>query len=118
VDLASERAFVYREHATSEIVELPDELKAREIEARFQMLEHLADYDDELMEQLLNDTLPPRDRIFDDLTEDLRQGVICPVFLGSAARGNGVNRLLKALRHEAPSVEETAERLGVGDTTS
>lgn len=118
VDLASERAFVYREHAASEIVELPDELKAREIEARFQMLEHLADYDDELMEQLLTDTIPPRDKIFDDLTEDLRQGVICPVLLGSAERGNGINRLLKALRHEVPSVEATAERLGVADTAS
>lgn len=118
VDLASERAFVYREHATSEIVELPDQLKTREIEARFQMLEHLADYDDELMEQLLTDTIPPRDKIFDDLTEDLRQGVICPVLLGSAERGNGINRLLKALRHEAPSVASTAERLGVADTAS
>lgn len=118
VDLASERAYVYREHATSEIVELPDGIKGRESEARFQMLEHLADYDDELMEQLLSDIVPPRDKIFDDLAEDLRNGVICPVLLGSAEHGNGVNRLLKALRHEVPPVTVTAERLGVSDTPS
>jgi elongation factor G len=35
------------------------------------------------------------------------------VLLGSATRTNGVLRLLKALRHEAPGVAETAARLGV-----
>ena len=53
VDLASERAYVYRAHAPSEIVELPAGVSERENEARFHMLEQLADYDDELMEQLL-----------------------------------------------------------------
>ena len=113
VDLALERAFIYKEHAPSEVIEMPAELTEHERQARFSMLEKLADYDDELMEQLLGDIEPPRDRIFDDLAEDLRQGKICPVLFGSAERGNGVNRLLKALRHEAPFVETTAKRLGV-----
>jgi elongation factor G len=43
----------------------------------------------------------------------LKRGDICPVLLGSAENGNGILRLLKALRHEAPGVEETAQRLGV-----
>jgi elongation factor G len=77
------------------------------------MLEKLADYDDELMEQLLSDIAPPRDRIFDDLARELRDGKICPVLVGSAANGNGIVRLLKALRHEAPFVDETARRLGL-----
>jgi elongation factor G len=42
----------------------------------------------------------------------LREGQICPVLLGSAMRENGVLRLMKALRHEAPGVAETAKRLG------
>jgi elongation factor G len=118
VDLASERAFVYREHAPSEIVDLPQTIAEREKEARFHMLEQLADYDDELMEQLLSDMQPPRDRIFDDLTRELREGLICPVFLGSAERGNGVFRLLKALRHEVPFVGETARRLKLENAKS
>jgi len=36
-------------------------------DARFSMLETLADHDDELMEQLLEDIEPPRDKVFDDL---------------------------------------------------
>jgi elongation factor G len=82
------------------------------------MLEKIADYDDELMEQLLSDMLPPRDRIFDDLARELREGLICPVLLGSAENGNGIVRLLKALRHEAPFVEQTAKRLRLENTKS
>jgi elongation factor G len=118
IDLALERAFVYREHAPSEVIAIPDVLAEREKEARFSMLEKLADYDDDLMEQLLEDVPPPRDKVFDDLSKDLREGLICPVLLGSAENGNGILRLLKALRHEAPFVEITAERLGVAEAPS
>jgi len=116
VDLALERAFVYREHKASEVIELAGGNLDREKEARFSMLEKLADHDDALMEQLLEDIQPPRDAVFDDLARELREGLICSVLLGSAIRENGVLRLLKALRHEAPGVAETAKRLGVPAT--
>ena len=85
IDLALERAYVYREHAPSEVMAIPDTLEPLEKEARFSMLEKLADYDDALMEQLLEDVPPPRDRVFDDLGKELRDGVICPVLLGCHA---------------------------------
>ncbi len=112
VDLALERAFVYREHKASEVVALEGGDLDREKEARFSMLEKLADHDDALMEQLLDDISPPRDAIFDDLARELHEGLICPVLLGSALRQNGVLRLMKALRHESPGVAATAKRLG------
>ena len=83
VDLALERAFVYREHKASEVIELEGGNLDREKEARFSMLEKLADHDDALMEQLLEDIQPPRDAVFDDLARELRDGLICPVLLGS-----------------------------------
>ncbi len=113
VDLALERAYVYKEHAPSEIIELKGENLDRKKEARFTMLETLADHDDQLMEQLLEDIEPPRDKVFDDLSKELRDRIVCPVLLGVATRTNGVLRLLKALRHEAPGAGETAQRLGV-----
>jgi elongation factor G len=113
VDLALERAFIYKEHAPSEVVPLEGEHADRNKEARFGMLEKLADHDDELMEQLLEDIPPPRDKVFDDLAKELRDGLICPVLIGVATRTNGVLRLLKALRHEAPGVADTAKRLDV-----
>ena len=113
VDLALERAFVYKEHAASEVIPLEGDTADTEKTARFSMLETLADHDDELMEQLLEDIQPPRDKIFDDLTRELREGLVCPVMMGTATRTNGVLRLLKALRHESPGIAETAKRLGV-----
>jgi elongation factor G len=115
VDLALERAHVYKEHAPSEVIPLEGESLERSKDARFSMLERLADHDDALMEQLLEDIPPPRDKVFDDLAKELREGLVVPVLMGVATRTNGVLRLLKALRHEAPNVETTARRLGVKD---
>ena len=115
VDLALERAYVYKEHAPSEIIELKGADLERKKEARFTMLETLADHDDQLMEQLLEDIEPPRDKVFDDLSKELRSRIVCPVLIGVGARSNGVLRLLKALRHESPGASETAQRLGVKD---
>jgi elongation factor G len=115
IDLALERAHIYKEHAESEIVPIPDGERHREVEARYEMLEKLADYDDSLMEELLTDIEPPRDQVFDDLAREMREGLICPVFIGSAERGNGISRLLKAIRHEAPGIAETRARLGAKD---
>jgi elongation factor G len=113
IDLALERAYIYREHAPSEIVALPSDENDREKEARFSMLERLADHDDALMENLLSDLEPPRDQIFDDLAKGLNAGHVAPVLIGSAQNGNGVTRLLKALRHEAPGVAGTRGRVGI-----
>jgi elongation factor G len=115
IDLALERAFVYREHAPSTVIDVPAGEWPREREARYSMLERLADYDDALMEELLSDIEPPRDQVFDDLARDLREGLVAPLLIGSAERGNGVTRLLKALRHESPGVAATRARLGVPD---
>ncbi|TIS99521.1 elongation factor G [Mesorhizobium sp.] len=115
IDLALERAYIYREYAESEVAEIPGDDKARELEARFSMLETLADHDDQLMEQLLEEIEPPKDAIFDDLAADLRDGAVTPVLIGTAEKGNGVLRLLKTIRHDAPDIEATRKRLGAPD---
>jgi elongation factor G len=117
IDLALERAHVYHEGKESEIVALPDEAKSEEMAARTAMLEVIADFDDVLMEQLLEDVAPQRERIFHDLVDEMGQGEIVPVFIGSAEHGNGITRLLKAIRHEAPTVAETRVRLGLGQVS-
>ena len=113
VDLALERAFVYKEHAPSQVIPLEGDALDQEKTARFSMLETLADHDDELMEQLLGDIQPPADKVFDDLSKEVRDGLVCPILIGAATRTNGVLRLLKAIRHEAPDVATTAKRIGV-----
>jgi elongation factor G len=111
IDLALERAFVYRPGEPT--IEIPADLREAESQARFHMLEQIADFDDELLEQLLSDVTPSRDAVFADLVREMNEGQIVPVFFGSAQSGFGVARLLKALRHEAPLPERAAQRLGV-----
>jgi len=118
IDLALERAFLFRKNAPSEMVEINPADLEREKEARFHMLEQLADYDDALMEKLLSDLAPERDLVFADLSREFEDGLICPVLLGSAANGNGILRLLKAIRHEAPFVTTTAKRLKIENAKS
>ncbi len=77
------------------------------------MLERLADYDDGLMEELISDIEPSRDKVFEDMVRELRSGHLVPVMIGSAERGNGVTRLLKALRHEVPGIAKLRERHGI-----
>jgi elongation factor G len=113
VDLALERAYVYREHDESKVVDLAGDMKDEEKQARFSMLERLADYDEHLMEELLSDVEPPRDEIFDDLTKELAQGLVVPALMGSAEKDNGIRRLLKALRHEVPEVAAVLARAGI-----
>lgn len=116
VDLALERAFLYQTGKPSKIVDIPKDMAERETEARFHMLEQLADFDDALMEQLLSDTTPDRDTVFADLVRETRERLITPVFFGSTAQGNGVRRLLKAFRHDTPAPSLAAERLGLKGT--
>ena len=113
VDLAHERAYVYRDNAPSERIDIPTEVSNREAQARYDMLEILADFDEHLMEELLEDTPPPDEEVYEDLAKDLGEGLIVPVFFGAAEHDNGVTRLLKALRHEVPGFAATRERLGL-----
>ena len=113
VDLALERAYRYRPGAESELVEIPDQLAAREKADRAKLLETLADFDDTLMEALLMDEEPDRLTVMADLAVDTAHNKVVPVVLGSALTGGGVRRLLKLLRHEAPSPDAAADRLGV-----
>lgn len=115
IDLALERAFIYRDQAPSTRIDLPDGELPREKEDRFTLLERLADHDDILMEQLITDAEPARDRVMTDLARELRTGQAVSVLIGSAQRGNGLLRLLKALRHEAPRLDSTRARLGLPD---
>ena len=121
VDLVSERAYSYQEEKPSQLIEMPDSVKDREAEARQEMLESLADFDDTLLEQLLEDKVPANDEVYQYLVNMLQGDLVVPVFLGSAEQQNGITRLWKALRHETPESATTAERLNIpssGDFTA
>jgi len=112
LDLASQRAYHYSANAASSIIELPDAEADTFAEERYRMLETLADFDDDLMEKVLEDVTPEKDEVYGNLTRDFQECLIVPVLLGAAEMEHGVRRLLKAIRHEVPANGAAAARVG------
>ncbi|MCB2115135.1 MAG: elongation factor G [Rhodobacteraceae bacterium] len=113
IDLISERAWRYREGQPSQLVAMPKGEAEREHEARAELLEHMSDYDDALLEELIEDHEPAAGALFEIARRETQHRDILPCFLGSASHRNGILRLMKALRHEVPAASALAERLGV-----
>ncbi|MCH7710448.1 MAG: elongation factor G [Proteobacteria bacterium] len=114
VDLTSERAYAYKPGEASDLIELPDAMVDRKETARTELIEKLADFSDTLLEQFLEDVVPEKSEIYQDLAKDMAEGLIVPVLLGAGLGDHGVRRLLKLLRHEVPHAAATAARRGVG----
>ncbi|MEF0943854.1 elongation factor G [Rhizobium sp. BR 362] len=110
-DLISERAWQYREGQTSALIAIPESAAEREHEARTELLEHLSEFDDWLLEELIEDREPASDALYAISSRVLRENRIIPVLIGAASHGNGMMRLMKALRHEAPPVAALRQRL-------
>jgi elongation factor G len=113
IDLVNEQAYHYHPNSPADPVPLPDHLKEEEQIARQEMLETIAEFDDHLLEELLEDINPPREEILQDLKQELGADQIVPVFFGMAERDYGVRHLLTALVEEAPTPTITANRRGL-----
>jgi elongation factor G len=116
IDLVTEQAYSYNPGAASDRIDLPEAYREREHAARTEMLETLADFDDELMEMLLEEQEPPAEDIVRHLQKTLGADQVVPVFMGVAERDMGVRRLLEALLKETPEPSVTAGRVGADAT--
>lgn len=113
IDLVTEQAYAYKQGQPSDRIALPEDYLEREQQARTEMLETLADFDDDLMEMLLEDQQPPPEDIWRHMRASLGADRIVPVFMGVAEHDMGVRRLLEALVKESPEPEVAAARYGV-----
>lgn len=113
IDLVTEQAYHYHPGAPADPVPFPAELKDQEQLARMEMLETLANWDDHLLEELLEEIEPPEDEILRDLKMELGADLIVPVFFGCADRDFGVRPLLAALLRETPEPNTIAEHRGI-----
>jgi len=110
IDMVSEQAYKYHPGAPADPIRFPESLKEEEHTARAEMLEAIANFDDHLLEELLEDIEPPQEEILKDLKMELGADLVVPVFFGVAEQDYGVRPLLEALLREAPEPETTAER--------
>jgi elongation factor G len=113
IDLVSEQAYQYHHQQPADPIALPAELMELEKITRQEMLETLAEFDDHLLEELIEEIEPSQTEILQDLKLELGADLIVPVFFGVAEHDFGVRPLLDALVKEAPSPEVTAQRRGL-----
>ena len=101
VDLAqmTARRFAGGESAS----EIPEYARDRAQQMRNEFLEAMADFDDHLMEELLEGVEPPVDEIERDLCEECSHDQIIPVLVAAGSTGAGVPGLVHAMEHWFPS---------------
>ena len=106
IDLVEMKAITYHEESqgtTFDLHDIPRDLQESASNARHHLLESIAEFD----EQLLDDYLHEKPYTSEDLRRALRkgtlQGVINPVLCGSAFKNKGVQRLLDAVVDFLPS---------------
>lgn len=113
VDLISGQAFHYKDSAASDKIDTPDAVVERQDSARTQLLESLADFDDTLLENLLDDRVPSEEELVSYLRQTLADAKVVPVFMGAAEKDWGVRRLLETIARIAPTATDTAARNGI-----
>ncbi len=106
IDLLKMKAVFYKTEklgATFEETEIPAELQAIAGEQRHQMLELAAEYDAEMMELYVHDEPISIEIINRAIRKGALNGGVHPVFVGSALKYIGVQRLLDGIVEYLPS---------------
>jgi len=102
VDLATRRAFLFDGEKERE-ADVPSELQDIVEAARAQLLEAMADFDDHLMEELLEGLEPPLEEVEKDLCEECSHDQILPVLAAAGLQGFGIPALVRAMERWFPS---------------
>ncbi len=105
VDLVTMKAVVYQDDLGQEwgIEDIPAHMADAATEARTHLVEALADYDEQLMEDYLEDKTIEADRLREDIRKATLDISIFPVMCGSSFKNKGVQPLLDAVVDYLPS---------------
>ncbi len=105
VDLVTMKAVVYRDDLGQEwgVEDIPVDMQDAADAARNDLVEALADYDEELMEDYLEDRPIEADRLKRDIRKATLDISIFPVMCGSSFKNKGVQPLLDAVVSYLPS---------------
>ncbi len=105
IDLFTQKAIVYKDDMGKEFEEqeIPDDMKEKVAKFRNELIEKIAEKDDELIQQFLDG----KEIAIEDLKRVLRKATIertiMPVFVGSALKNKGIQPLLDAVIDYLPS---------------
>ncbi len=105
VDLISmQAAFFDGERGESvRYADIPADMLEEAQEKRMEMLEAISMFDEQMMEDLLEDKEIPEEQIHKAIKKGVQSLELCPVFMGSAFKNKGVQLLLDAITRYLPS---------------
>ncbi len=105
IDLVTEKAIVYKDDLGQdwEVVDIPEHLADAAHEARTHLIEAVAEYDDELMEDYLEEKPIAVERLKTDIRKATLDASVTPVLCGSSFKNKGVQPLLDAAIDYLPS---------------
>jgi elongation factor G len=102
-DLLHEKADLYPSGPRAEESDWPDEIHAVADPAREKLIEAVAESDDALIEEYLEEGTLPEEHIVSGAKDGFTRARLAPVFVGSAAGAMGIDRLLDFIVEEFPS---------------
>lgn len=102
VDLVEQTAYAFDNDGKEHPVEIDDATRESVVVHRRELLEALGDFDDHLLEELLDDKEPPKEEIVKDLAEDASHDLVAPVLVAAAQNGTGINALVAAIERLFP----------------
>ncbi|MGC9518990.1 MAG: elongation factor G [Desulfuromonadaceae bacterium] len=119
IDLVNMKARIYQfdEKGTYTEEEIPADYQDEARRLRTQLLEAVADADDELMEKYLEEDDLSRDDIIRGLREGTLTGTFTPVLCGSATANIGVRQLLDYITACLPSPIDKGVQIGTDPDT-
>ncbi len=102
VDLSDCKAHTYDAGGERD-AEVPADMQDRVAKTHLQLLEAIADFDDHLMEALLEGVEPALEEVEKDLCQECAHDQIVPVLVAAGLPGYGVTALVRALEKWFPS---------------
>lgn len=115
IDLIEMKAVYYKTEklgASFEERDIPEKFAAAAKKYRHDLLESLAEFDEQLMDKYVHDKPVDEDLIHKALRKGTCAGKIHPVFVGSALKYIGVQRLLDGVGRYFPSPQDVPEVMG------
>lgn len=103
VDLVEQVAYAFDANGKEHQVEIDGGVRENVARYRRELLEALGDFDDSLLEALLEEQEPTNDVIVKDLVEDASHDLVAPVLVGAAINGTGMNALVTAIERLFPA---------------
>jgi elongation factor G len=105
IDLVENKAIIYKDELgkEQEIIEIPAEFAGEAAAAREHLLEEVSQYDDELLEMILEEVEIPVARLKAAIRKATLEIRLTPVLCGSSFKNKGVQPLLDAVIDYLPS---------------